>query len=469
MSRATCIGAIATAALLCGACAVGPDYRRPSAAAPESWREGDWVVAMPADAEPKGKWWSVFADPVLDELLERVATSNQTVAASVAAYTEARAVVREQRADIFPSIDLDAGATRAKTAGSSTASNAGRTANSYQVDIGASWELDVWGRLRRGVQNARATEQASAADLANATLSAQGELASDYWQLRETDAEIDLVERTVAAYQRSLRIAQNRYDARVAAKTDVLQAQAQLYSTQSQLEGLTGQRAQLEHAIAVLVGEAPANFRLERAEWNMNVPQVPLVLPAQLLQRRPDIAAAERRVAAANATIGVNVAGYFPALSLSGTAGTSSDTIGKLFDSGTYFWSAGASIAQSLFNAGKTRATVAASRAAYDQTVANYRQTVLSALQDVENQLVTLRVLGRQHELRQLASTAADDAEERVFNQYREGLVAYSDVVTAQTTALTDRISLSQAQRDLQTTTVALIQAVGGGWDGQMR
>jgi NodT family efflux transporter outer membrane factor (OMF) lipoprotein len=469
-------GAIpAGVALLCTACAVGPDYKRPSAAAPASFREGEgWVTAAPADNAPKGEWWSTFADSTLDDLLKHVATSNQTVAASAAAYEQARALVREQRADMFPSIDLDAGATRARSgSGAATAASTGtgtsRIGNSYQVDIGASWELDVWGRLRRSVQNARATAQASAADLANARLSAQGELASDYWQLRESDAELDLVGRTVEAYQRSLQIAQNRYDARIAAKTDLLQAQAQLYSTQSQLEGLRRQRAQLEHAIAVLVGEAPSTFSLPPAAWNMAVPDVPAVLPADLLQRRPDIAAAERRVAAANAQIGVNVAGYFPTLSLSGSGGTAGSEVSQLFNSGTYFWSVGASLAESLFNAGKTRATVAASRAAYDQTVANYRQTVLTALQDVEDQLIALRVLKRQHELRQLASTAADEAEERVLNQYREGIVGYSDVVTAQATALNDRTALIQAQRDLQTTTVALIQALGGGWDAGPR
>jgi NodT family efflux transporter outer membrane factor (OMF) lipoprotein len=467
-------------ALLCTACAVGPDYKRPSAAAPASFREGEgWVTAAPADNAPKGEWWATFADPELDGLLKRVETSNQTVAASAAAYAEARALVREQRADMFPSIDLDAGATRGKSGsgaastgtgtGAGSGSGTGRIANSYQVDIGASWELDVWGRLRRSVQNARATAQASAADLANARLSAQGELASDYWQLRESDAELDLVGRTVEAYQRSLQIAQNRYDARIAAKTDLLQAQAQLYSTQSQFEGLKRQRAQLEHAIAVLVGEAPSTFSLPPAAWNMAVPDVPAVLPAELLQRRPDIAAAERRVAAANAQIGVNVAGYFPTLSLSGSGGTSGSEVSQLFNSGTYFWSVGASLAESLFNAGKTRATVAASRAAYDQTVANYRQTVLTALQGVEDQLIALRVLKRQHELRQLASMAADEAEERVLNQYREGIVGYSDVVTAQATALNDRTALIQAQRDLQTTTVALIQALGGGWDSGPR
>ncbi|MFT3904819.1 MAG: efflux transporter outer membrane subunit [Steroidobacteraceae bacterium] len=468
MSRSVHKLMVGSLAALCSACAVGPDYKRPEVASTAPFYKEDpaWAQAAPADAAPKGEWWSVFSDPVLDDLLKRVEISNQTVAASAAAYAQARALVRESRADMFPSVDLSAGATRSRTSGESTTSTtAGRVNNSYQVDIGASWELDVWGRLRRSTENARATAAADYADLINARLSAQGELATDYFELRESDAEIDLVASTVEAYQRSLQIAQNRYDARIAAKTDLLQAQAQLYSTQSTLEGLKSQRAKLEHAIAVLVGQAPADFTLAKADWNMSVPEVPGVVPAQLLQRRPDIAAAERRVAAANATIGVSEAGYFPTLSLSGSLGSSSREASQLFNSGTYLWSVGASLAQTLFQGGKVRATVAASRAAYDQTVATYRQTVLTAFQDVEDQLIALKVLQRQHELRQLASSAADEAEERTLNQYREGIVGYSDVVTAQATALSDRTALIQAARDLQTTTIALIQALGGGWE----
>lgn len=468
-------------ALISAGCAVGPDYKRPSTPSVSAYKEAPegWANAAPNDAAIKGDWWNVFNDPVLDSLEHRVSISNQNVAAYAAAYDEARAVVREQRSQMFPTVDLDAGATRSRQAsngGVATGSSAGGTttftsgnsaSDVYQVNIGATWELDLWGKLRRQVESARASAAASAGDLGNAQLSAQGEVASDYWQLRETDQELDLVGKTVEAYQRSLDITQNRYDAHIAAKSDVLQAQSQLYTARATLEGLKEQRAQLEHAIAVLVGEAPESFSIDKAVWDITVPDVPVTVPAQLLERRPDIAAAERRVAAANATIGVDKAGYFPSLSLSASGGTTGTELNKLFSAGSYFWSLGASVAQTVFDAGATRATVAAARASYNQSVANYRETVLTALQNVEDELVALQVLARQYDLRKQASAAADETEERSLNQYRSGLISYTDVVTVQATALTDRVSLAQTARDRQTTTVALIQALGGGWNAK--
>jgi NodT family efflux transporter outer membrane factor (OMF) lipoprotein len=453
-----------TAMSLCVGCAVGPDYVRPSVATPSAYKEvAGWTQATPADAHDKGEWWTLFNDPVLNELEQRVMTSNQNIAAASAAYAQARALVREQRAEIFPSVDLAAGTARSRSNNVNT--GASSTSNNYRVEIGASWEVDVWGRIRRSVESAKANAAATAADLANARLSAQGELASDYWQLRETDAEIALVKATVDAYQRNLQITQNRYDVRIAAKTDVLQAQTQLASTQATLAGLDSQRAQLEHAIAVLVGESPETFSIATADWNPTLPAVPAAMPSDLLQRRPDIAAAERRVAVANAQIGVQKAAYFPTLNFSGTGDSSATAVSQLFNASTYLWSLGLTATETLFDAGARRASVDAARAAYDETVANYRQTVLSAFADVENQLIALTVLERQYELRKQASVAADEAEQLTLNQYRAGLVDYTNVVSVQATAFNARTTLAQAMRDRQTTTVALIQALGGAWD----
>jgi NodT family efflux transporter outer membrane factor (OMF) lipoprotein len=470
---------IAVAGLL-GACAVGPDYRRPDLPLPAAYKEaGDWQPAQPDDALDRGAWWSLFDDPLLDALAGQVVVSNQNVAAAQAAYAQARATVREQRASLFPTIDLSAGATRSgshssgttvvNTGGTSVTTGTSRVRTTYQADIGASWEPDVWGRLRRTVESANANLQASAADLASATLSAQGELVTNYLSLRETDAEIALLEKTVAGYQRSATIAANRYKVGVAPRSDMLSAQSQLYSTQADLEGLQRTRAQLEHAIAVLLGKSPADFSLAPADWNGVVPQVPVGVPSTLLQRRPDIAAAERAVAAANANIGIEQSAWFPSLSLSGSYGTAASTLHDLFDASALVWSLGASAAETLLDFGGRSARIAGARASYDQAVANYRQTTLAAFQDVEDQLTGTRVLERQYALRQQASTIADENEQVMLNQYRAGQVGFSDVVTAQASALSARRALVQAALDRQTTAVALIQALGGGWQADTR
>lgn len=471
--------AVAVAGLL-GACAVGPDYRRPDLPTPATYKEaGDWQPAQPDDALDRGAWWSLFDDPLLDALAGQVVVSNQNVAAAQAAYAQARATVREQRASLFPTIDLSAGATRSgshssgttvvNTGGTSVTTGTSRVRTTYQADIGASWEPDVWGRLRRTVESANANLQASAADLASATLSAQGELVTDYLSLRETDAEIALLEKTVAGYQRSATIASNRYQVGVAPRSDMLSAQSQLYSTQADLEGLQRTRAQLEHAIAVLLGKSPADFSLAPADWNGVVPQVPVGVPSTLLQRRPDIAAAERAVAAANADIGIEQSAWFPSLSLSGSYGTAASTLHDLFDASALVWSLGASAAETLLDFGGRGARIAGARASYDQAVANYRQTTLAAFQDVEDQLTGTRVLERQYALRRQASTIADENEQVMLNQYRAGQVGFSDVVTAQASALSARRALVQAALDRQTTAVALIQALGGGWQADTR
>ena len=468
--------ASASAAALAG-CAVGPDYHRPSMPLAPAFKEQGWAPAQPADLSPRGDWWSVFNDPTLSGLEARVAVSNQNVAAAEAAYRQAEALVREQRAALFPTVTLDGGATRSgggrsgggtiiNSGGTSIVSGGGgRSSTTYRASIGASWEPDVWGRIRRSIESARGNAQASAADLAAARLSAQGSLAVDYFDLRGADAQIALLTQAVAGYRRSLQIAQNRYAAGIAPHSDVLQAQSQLASTQADLADLSRTRAAFEHAIAVLTGQTPETFSLPAdANWSAGIPQVPAGVPSTLLQRRPDIAAAERRAAAASAQIGVETATYFPSLNLTGSYGFAASELGKLFSASASVWSIGASVAETVFNGGLTHARVGAARAAYDEAVARYRQTVLSALQDVEDQLAATRVLADEYALRQSAASDADRAAGMVLNQYREGQVDYTSVVTAQVQALNARRTLVQAAASRQTTAVALIQALGGGW-----
>ena len=461
-------------------CAVGPNYVRPSAPLSPTFKEAaGWSPAAPADTLDRGDWWSLFGDPVLSGLETKVEVSNQNIIAAEAAYRNARALVSEQRAALFPTVNLTGSATRSGSGGGgggqvitgagggaiiTGGSGGSRSSTQYRASIGGTWEPDVWGRIRRTIEAAKSNAQASAADLAAARLSAQGELATDYFGLREADVEMALDRATVAAYQRSLTIAQNRYNAGVTVKSDVYQAQTQLANAQADLAGLDQQRANFEHAIAVLTGEAPGNFSLPAAAWNGTVPAIPPTVPSTLLQRRPDIAGAERRVQAANAQIGVQTAAYFPTISLSGSYGFAANELGSLFKSSNALWSYGASVAETLFDAGARRARVNEARASHDQAVARYRETVLEALQDVEDQLAATRVLARQADLRRQASVAADAAETIVSNQYRSGQVSYADVVTAQTAAYSARRALAQSAAQRQTTAVALIQSLGGGW-----
>ncbi len=452
-------------AVLAG-CAVGPNYQRPAAVDVSSYKEAEgWVPAAPADALERGPWWLLFGDPLLDQLQSRVEVSNQNVAIAVAAYAQARALVREQRASLFPVLSLGGGASRL---GISSGLNSGaQIRNNYQLSIGGSWEPDVWGRLDRAADGASAGAQAGAADLASATLSARGELAVNYFSLRQTDAQKALLQASLAGYQRTLEIAQNRYAAGIAAKTDVLQAQTQLATAKAEDAGLVRTRAQLEHAIAVLVGEAPGNFAIAPqayADWKPLAPDIPVGVPSTLLQRRPDIAAAERRVASANEQIGITKSAYYPSLSLNASFGFGASTVANLFNASNSVWSLGLSAAQALFNAGFTSARVEGAQAAHEQAVARYRQTVLVAFADVENQLAATRVLLTQQALRREASLAADEVEQQVLNRYRSGQVSFTEVITAQATALTARRALVQVAADRQTTAVALIQSLGGGW-----
>jgi len=445
-------------AMLISGCAVGPAYQRPATPDVGAYKEaGDWVVAAPADALERGPWWLLFNDPVLNDLAAQVEVSNQNIAAAVAAYAQARSLVAEQRAGLLPSVTLGAGASRGETAGVPR--------SNYQASLGATWEPDVWGRLQSFSNSAAATAAASAADLATAKLSAQGELVVNYLSLRQQDAQKALLASTLAGYMRALEITQNRYTAGIAAKTDVLQAQTQLANAKADEAGLRRTRAQLEHAIAVLVGQAPGNFTLAAApDWKPTVPDVPVGVPSTLLQRRPDIAAAERRVASANQQIGIAKAAFYPNFSLNASSGTSASRVADLFSAPTALWSLGLSTAQVLFKGGALDARLDGANAAYEQTVARYRQTVLSAFQNVEDQLSASRVLQVQQSLRAQASSAADQVEQQLLNRYRSGQVSFTEVILAQTTALNARRALVQATADRQTTAVALVQSLGGGW-----
>jgi NodT family efflux transporter outer membrane factor (OMF) lipoprotein len=469
MIAARTISALGALALL-SACTVGPDYVRPDAPVSVAYKELEgWKRAEPQMAASGAPWWRIYNDPVLDGLMRQVDVSNQNLKAAEAAFRQAEALLRETRAGYFPTVNLDASGQRSKVGatGSSTFSSSSRIRNTYDISTSASWELDVWGRIRRAVESDAATAQASAADLATARLSAQGQLATAYFQLRIDDEIKRLLEAEVTAFQRSLEITQNRYRVGVATRADIAQAQAQLETTRAQAVGIGVQRAQLEHAIAVLMGRPPSDFSLspvEKATFPA-VPDVPIGVPSELLERRSDIAASERLMAAANAEIGVAQAAYFPAITLSASYGFASAAIDTLFRAASSAWSLGAQATQPLFDGGLRGATVDAARAAYDQRVAAYRQTVLTAFQQVEDNLSTLHILEQQANLQQGAVSAALEAERLTLNQYQAGTVAYTSVVTAQATSLAAQQNALTILQSRLAASVALVQALGGGWD----
>jgi NodT family efflux transporter outer membrane factor (OMF) lipoprotein len=461
------------AAALCG-CAVGPDYKRPPVATPPAYKEAEgWTKAEPADAAPRGDWWTIFNDPLLNQLEAQVVVSNQNLAAAEAAYRQAHDTVAEQRAALFPTLSLTGSATRSGRGGPATIVSSGgggvsivpKSSSTFQIGGGASWEPDLWGKVRRTVESAKANAEASDADLANARLSAQSELAVDYIQLRADDEQKRLLDLTVDGYKRSLKIATDQYNAGLTAKNDMLTAQSQLANTQAQAVDLMRQRATLEHAIAVLVGQAPASFSIATTDWTLTVPDTPVSVPSLLLQRRPDIASAERRMAAANAQIGVQTAAFFPTLNLTGQYGFSSGSLGSLIGSSTSLWSLGATAAETVLDFGARQARVRESRAAYDQSVAQYRQTVLSAFQEVEDDLAAVRVLSQELPLRREASQDADQAERIAINQYKAGIADYTTVVVAQAAALSARQSLLTTQSSMIAAATQLITAMGGGWN----
>ena len=457
---------LALAAALAG-CAVGPTYERATVTtASANWKEAPaangWLPAAPADALDRGEWWKLFNDATLDDLAGRVEVSNQNIAAAVASYAQAQALVRQQRAALFPQVSVGgsgrrSGALRSGDSGTAPTSD-------YSATLGVDWAPDVWGRLRNAVTSAQANAQASEADLAAARLSAIGEVAINYFSLRETDTELRLLNETIEGYERAYTITKNRYDAGIVAQTDVLQAQTQLISTRADRLTVQRTRATYEHAIAVLVGAAPADFSLPPAEWTPTVPGVPIAVPSTVLQRRPDIAAAERAMASANAQIGVARAAYYPSFSLSGSLGSSASRVGDLFSASNTLWALGLSVAQVVFDGGAIGAGVDVAKASYDTSVARYRQTVLTAFQGVEDQLTAGATLAQQEGLRREASLAADKTEQQLLNRYRSAQVNYTDVVTAQAAALSARRSLVQTQLNRQVSAVTLIQGLGGGW-----
>ncbi len=458
-------GAALGFALLAAGCAVGPNYERPATENVAVYKEaGDWIAAVPADALERGPWWELFNDPALNSLAARVEVSNQNVAAAVAAYAQARAVVAEQRAGLWPLVTLGGGANRSGNGGGVNNSGS-EPRNNFSASLGAAWEPDVWGRLQRIASGADATAAASAADLATAKLSAQGELAINYLALRQQDAQMALLTNTLTSFNRALEITQNRYTAGIVARTDVLQAQTQLANAQADLVGVARSRAQLEHAIAVLVGQAPGNLALSAAQqWAPVVPTVPAGVPSTLLQRRPDIAAAERRVASANEQIGIAKSAYYPSFNLNASVGTATSRVADLFSAPSVLWSIGLSAAQVVFKGGAIDARVDGATAAHAQAVARYRQVVLAAFQNVEDQLSGVKALQAQQALRLQASNAADLVEQQALNRYTAGRASYLEVITAQTSALGARRALVQATGDRQATAVALIQSLGGGW-----
>lgn len=451
--------ALATALATLSACALGPDYVRPGVETPAAYKEaGDWKVAQPRDDASRGKWWEIFRDPQLNALVDKIDISNQNVRIAEAQFRQARALVQSARARLLPSVSGAVSVTRSRSPRA-----AGATTN-YELSIDAAWEADVWGRVRRTVEASAAGAQASAADLEAVRLSAQAELVQNYFQLRALDVQGGLLDDTVAAFEKSLQLTKNRYAVGVAGKVDVVQAETQLKSTQAQAIDVGVQRAQLEHAIALLIGKAPAEFSIARAPLTVVMPSLPPGLPSELLERRPDIAAAERRVAAANAQIGVAQSAFFPSLTLSGSGGFQGSTFANWLTLPNRLWAVGPAIAQAIFDAGLRRALTDQAIAVYDANVAAYRQTVLAGFQEVEDNLAALRILEQEAEVQDEAVQAARESLILTINQYKAGTISYLNVVTVQTTQLNnERTAVGILGRRL-TAAVVLVKALGGGW-----
>jgi NodT family efflux transporter outer membrane factor (OMF) lipoprotein len=445
---------------------VGPDYVRPPAATGDAFKEAaDWKPAQPSDHADRGSWWRVFQDAELDSLMEQVEVSNQNVLAAQAQFLQARTLVQQARAAFWPTVDVAPSVTRSKsseTLGPRPVPHTTFTAYSLPVNI--AWELDLWGGARRGLEGAQASAQASAADVEAILLSSRAELAQDYFQLRALDAQKKLLEETAVAYERSLQMTRNRYANGVASRADVAQAETQLRTTQAQATDVGVQRAQLEHAIAVLIGKPPSQLALAAMPLARDPPSTPVGLPSSLLERRPDVAAAERRVAAANAQIGVATAAYFPTLTLGVQGGFETADLSQLLTAPSRFWSIGPVLAQNVFDAGLRRARTAQARAAYEGSVASYRQTVLSSLQEVEDNLAALRILEQEAQTQALAVAAAEQSATLTTNQYKAGVVSYLEVAVAQSVALSNQVTAVTLRGRRMVASVLLVKALGGGW-----
>ena len=446
-------------------CTVGPNYVTPTAEVPAGYKENaGWQVAQPQDATLRGKWWEMFSDPQLNAFEEQVDISNQNVALAEAQFRQARALVQQARAAYFPTVTIGASlnnSSRSTTIGSNTGS--GRTATTlYSMAVDASWEIDVWGRIRRLVESSQAGAQASAADLETARLSARTELAQDYFQLRTLDTQKQLLDASVVEFGRSLELTNNRYASGIASRADILQAQTQLKTTQAQAVDVGVQRAQFEHAIALLIGKPASTLSIPAAPLTMTTvpPPIPLGVPSEVLERRPDIAAAERRVAAANAQIGVALAAYYPTVSLGATGGFESTG-----SSPSRFWSVGPAISETVFDGGLRAGLTEQARGVYDGSVASYRESVLTAFQEVEDNLAALRILESEAQIQDEAVKAAQQSVIVFTNQYKAGITSYLEVVTAQTAALTNERTGATILGNRLNAAVLLIKALGGGWN----
>lgn len=451
-------------AVLLSACAAGPDYQRPTVDTPAAFKEiGDWKPAEPREPLAADNWWTAFGDPVLDDLQARLEVSNQNLRAAEAAYRQALALADAARASWFPAINATAGATRSATSAATAASGNAPPRNSFSLGATVSWELDVWGRIARTVEGVDASLAASAADLAAARLSARATLAQTYFQLRAAERQQALLDASVAAYGRALELTRNRYAAGVAGKVDVVQAESQLRSARAAALDASLSRSQYEHAIAVLLGQAPAAFTLAPSDAPLPLAPAAVTLPSTLLERRPDIAAAERRVAAANAAIGAAQAARFPVLGLSGNTGFRNSQIEDLLTVPSRYWSLGPTLAAAIFDAGAKKAAVGQAQAGWEKAVATYRQTVLVAFQEVEDNLATARLLEAAAVEQAAAVTAAAEAEAIALNQYRAGTVSYLNVVTAQATHLAARRSANDLATRRLLAAVQLAKNAGGG------
>jgi NodT family efflux transporter outer membrane factor (OMF) lipoprotein len=466
------------AAILAGGCMVGPTYHRPAMAGTPAFKEAPpagWKEAEPNEGLPRGRWWEIYNDPQLNDLEAKIELSNQNVIAAMARYREATDQVRIARAALFPTVTATPSVlfTRGSSSSSrgtliaantTTGTGAGSNVN-YAMPVDVSYQADVWGNIRRSVTASKETAQASAADLENAKLTFQAQLAQIYFELHGLDADADLLRRTVTIFEQSLQLTEDRFTAGIASGADVAQAKTQLESTRAQLIDVGVGRAQFEHAIATLIGQTPASVTIPPRLVTAPPPRIPLGLPSTLMERRPDVAATERAVAAANEQIGIAKAAFFPVLTLNGTGGFVATNLARWFTLPSRFWSVGPQLAATLFDGGLRHAQVALSEAAYDESVATYRQTVLTAFQQVEDQLSTLRILEQESAAEAEAVKAAQESVDIVTLQYTAGTTDYLQVIVSQAAALqTQRQALDLLTRRL-TASVLLIEALGGGWD----
>jgi len=462
------LGLLAGLLLLDSACMVGPNYKAPAAPQTPAYKEPPpegWKEAQPNDGAIKGKWWELYNDPRLNALEEQVSISNQNVLAAEANFRAARYAIAIARAGLYPTVSAGPTVGVSRSLGVSNGQIAGATASLYDLSGSASWTADIWGSVRRGVRAAQETAQADFGLLENARLSYQSELAEDYFELHGTDGDIDLLDRTAKSYADYLKLTKDRYNSGVASGGDVALAQTQLDTTRAQLIDLGVARAQYEHAIAILAGKPPSAVTIPAALLTTPPPPVPAGVPSALLERRPDIAAAERTVASANEQIGIAVAAYYPTLTLSASGGFEATNIAKWFSLPGRFWSLGAGLSEVVFEGGKRRAQVKMTEAQYDATVANYRQTVLTAFQQVEDNLAALRILGEETVAAETATKAAKDSLDIATYQYKAGTVNYLTVITAQATYLANEQTVVNLLARRMTSSVLLVQALGGGWD----